>query len=201
MPSVEYTSLVQKVNVARKICYNVPLHSCNTEIQELKLKSYILLSHAVIEEYIESIALRIAGEAISKLANESTITTALVGLIASGIIGRIDEDGISRKLKREPFEDIHLFASTAYGRFRSIVDGNNGIKRDDQLKIFLPIGVDPETEDPVTMAALDSFGTKRGAVAHQFKITKAHTLSEIESDLSTIVFGLQSFDDACLRNV
>lgn len=201
MFSRQYQKLVDDLAIARKICYKVPDHSCNTEVQELKVKSYIFLSHAIFEEYIEQITLSTATEALRKFTAESTITTTLVGLISSGIIGRIDEDGISRKLKREPFEDIGLFATTSFGRFKSIVSNNNGIKKDDQLKLLLPVGVDPETEDPATMAALDGFGTKRGNIAHAFKISKAHTLSEIESDVETIKIGLQSFDQACLRNI
>lgn len=201
MPSEHYTKMARDLKVARKICYKVPISQCNTEIQDLKVKSFILLSHAILEEYIENIVLHVASEAIRQLAQNSTITTAAVGLISSGLIGRIEQDGISRKLKRQPFEDINLFANTAYGRFIRIVRENNGIKRNDQLKLLLPVGVDPETEDPVTMAALDSFGGKRGDVAHQFKISKTHTLSEIEGELSTIQTGLASYDAACLGNV
>jgi hypothetical protein len=201
MPSEHYEKLVRDLSTARRITYNVPDNICNTEIQELKIKSYILMSHAIIEEYLESLVLNIAQTAVDQIIKHSTLTTAAVGLISSGIIGRIEEDGISRKLKREPFEDIVLFVTTAFGRFKTVVTNNNGIKTADQLRLLLPVGVDPETEDPATMAALDSFGGKRGAIAHQFKISKAHTLSEIDSDLKTIKLGLQTYDTACLRNV
>jgi hypothetical protein len=133
------------------------------------------MSHAVIEQYLESIALDIARKALRLLIDEGKFCRALVGLISSGLIGKIDESGISKKLKREPFEDIELFANTAFGRYRTVLSNNHGIKNDDQLRIFLPIGVDPAAEDFPTMAALDGFGTKRGNIAHTFKINKAHT--------------------------
>lgn len=201
MPSAHYSKMLADLATARKITYSVPNNVCNTEIQELKIKSYILMSHAILEEYIETICLDIATKALAELTNNSTITTAIVGLISSGIIGRIEEDGISRKLKREPFEDIALFAQTAFGRYKTVVGGNNGIKKEDQLKLMLPIGVDPELEDAPTMAALDSFGGKRGAIAHEFKISRAHTLSEIDGELRTITGGLQNYDAACLARL
>ncbi|TIX50386.1 hypothetical protein E5222_08915 [Alteraurantiacibacter aquimixticola] len=193
--------MVDDLATARRITYNVPDLACNTTIQELKIKSYILMAHAIIEEYLENISLHVAKEAIRELNSNSTVTTALLGLISSGIIGRIEEDGISRKIKREPFEDLKLFAETAFGRFKTVVSSNNGIKKEDQLKLLIPIGIDPETEDPATMAALDSFGGKRGAIAHVFKISKSHTLSEIDGDLKTIRLGLLNYDSACLANV
>lgn len=201
MSSPQYEKMVVDLTVVRKITYGVPLNVCNTPIQELKVKSYILMSHAIIEEYLESIALYVAQQAIKELTLHSTLTTAAVGLISSGIIGRVEEDGISRKLKREPFEDIKLFATTAFGRFKSVVSNNNGIKTEDQLRLLVPVGVDPETEDAATMAALDSFGGKRGAIAHEFKISKAHTLSEIDGDIATIRDGLLNYDTACLNNI
>ena len=201
MPSAQYTKMVSDLATARRIAYKVPINICNTTIQELKIKSYIFLSHAIIEEYLESIALHVAGTAVSEFVQNNTLTTAAVGLISSGLIGRIEEDGISRKLRREPFEDIPLFLTTAFGRFKSVVSNNNGIKNEDQLRILLPIGVDPAIEDSPTMAALDGFGGKRGAIAHQFKITKAHTLSEIDGDITNIKNGLLTYDSACLSRI
>lgn len=197
MATTHYSKMLGDLDVARRIAYKVPPNICNTSIQELKVKSYILLSHAIIEEYIENVALDTAKSALHKYVSTNQICSALVGLISSGIIGRIDESGISRKLKREPFEDIALFANVAFGRFKYEVDNNNGIKKENLLKLLLPIGVDPETEDAATMAALDGFGQKRGAIAHAFKINKSHTLSEIEGDVQTIKIGLISFDTAC----
>lgn len=199
MQSSFYSDLLQDLSTARKITNGVPLNACNTDLQELKLKSYILMSHAIVEQYLESIALDIAKKALKLLVEEGKFCRALIGLISSGLIGKIDEVGISKKLKREPFEDIELFATTAFGRFRTVVNNNHGIKNDDQLRIFLPIGVDPAVEDFPTMAALDGFGTKRGNIAHTFKINKAHTLSEILGDLETIKNGLIAYDTACLK--
>ena len=202
MPSPQYDKLVRDIATARRITYSVPAHACSTTIHELKVKSYIFMSHAIIEEYLETIAMHVADQALEQLVKHSTLTTAAVGLISSGIIGRVEEDGtISKKLKREPFEDIPLFLTTAYGRFKSVVSKNNGIKNDDQLKLLLPIGVDPAVEDSATMAALDSFGGKRGAIAHEFKISKTHTLSEIDGDLATIRTGLLTYDSACLARI
>ena len=51
------------------------------------------------------------------------------------------------------------------------------------------------------MAVLDSFGGKRGKIAHEFKIAKSHTLSEIEGDINIIVAGLINYDTACIESL
>jgi len=100
MPSAFYDKLIQDLQISRKIAYKVPKNSCNTVVQELKIKAYIFLSHAAIEEYLEKIVLDVAEKAIKEFISTEKITRALVGLISSGLIGRIDEDGISKKIKR-----------------------------------------------------------------------------------------------------
>lgn len=197
MPSAHHDKLVADLLIAKKITYSVPPNVCNTVIQDLKIKSYIFLSHAIIEEYLETIALETAEKALRLYIDERKICRGLVGLISSGLIARVEENGISKKIRKELFEDIGTFSSTAYGRFRSLVGENNGIKKSDQQKLFLPIGIDPELEDAGTMATLDGFGGKRGSIAHNFKIAKAHTLSEIDGDLNTIKLGLENYDLAC----
>jgi hypothetical protein len=198
MPTALYQKMVADLLEARKIAYRVPLYQCNTVVQELKIKSLMFLSHAIIEEYIETVVLDTAQKAVMIYDTENRITRALIGLISSGLIGRVEESGINKKIKKEPFENISLFSSYAFGRFKSLIGDNNGIRVNDQMKMLLPVGIDPGTEDPVTMAALDSFGGKRGAIAHTFKIAKSHTLSEIEGDIATIRSGLLNYDNACL---
>lgn len=157
------------------------------------------MAHAAIEQYVETLVLDIAKQALDQYVATQKVTRALIGLISSGLLARVEESGLIKKVKKEPFENIGLFASASYGRFKSLVGENNGIKTENQMKLFLPIGVDPSTEDPVTMAALDSFGGKRGAIAHEFKIAKIHSLSEIDSDLSTITKGLPVLDELCTK--
>lgn len=201
MATEHYNQLLVHLATARRITYNVDPIICNTVIQELKIKSYIFLAHAAIEQYIESLVLDIAKQALDEYHANQRVTRALIGLISSGLLARVEESGLIKKVKKEPFENIGLFASSAYGRFLSLVGNNNGIKTENQLKLFLPIGVDPSTEDPVTMAALDSFGGKRGVIAHEFKIAKVHSLSEIDSDLLTIKQGLPILDELCVSAV
>ena len=201
MPTPHYEKMSQDLAIAKKIAYGVPANVCNTTLQELKVKSLILLSHAIIEEYLEDLVLDTATKCVMNYVTSSNICRGLVGLISSGLIGRIEESGLQKKTKKEPFENIGIFSNFAYGRFKTVVGDNNGIKVKDQMNLLLPVGVDPSTEDPATMAALDSFGTKRGTVDHAFKITKAHTLSEIDGDIQNLLQGLVNYDQACLDSL
>lgn len=195
--SKHYIKLVSDLNIARKIAGGVDPLVCKTVLQDLKVQSYILLSHAALEDYLESLVLATAEAALQRFVSTQRISRSLLGLITSGLIGRMEEKALSKKVSEELFQDVSTFASVAYGRFKSVVGDNNGVKIADQRRLLLPVGVDPATEDPVTMAALDSFGGKRGAIAHGLKIAKKHTLSEIDGDLLTIRTGLSNFDQAC----
>lgn len=195
--SEHYDRLVDNLKIARKTTGGVDPLYCRTDLQDLKVQSYILLSHAAIEEDLESIVLETAQIALQNYVSKQIITRALIGLISSGLIARMEEKTLTKKVSEDLFHNIGLFSGIAFGRFKSLVGENNGIKLKDQRKLLLPIGIDPEFEDSVTTAALESFGGKRGAIAHGLKITKKHTLSEIDGDIATIVAGLKNFDQAC----
>ena len=199
--TIHYIKLLENLSLARKITYNVNSSFCKTVIQDLKVQSYIFLSHAAIESYVEALALDTATKSIELYHNQEIISRPLIGLISSGLIARIEEKSLSKKVSEDLFQNIGEFSNVAFGRFKSLVGDNNGIKRDNLKKIFLPVGIDPEIEDPVVTAALHSFGGKRGAIAHGFKIAKAHTLSEIDSDIDTIKLGLVNYDNACVTSL
>jgi hypothetical protein len=199
--STFHNKLVSDLAVARQITYSVDPLVCRTTIQDLKVQAYILLAHAAVEEYLEALVLSTAHQAVVSYAKSRKICRALIGLVTCGLIGRMEEKALSKKVSEELFQNVEEFANVSYGRFKSLVGDNNGIKIQDQRKLLLPVGVDPQTEDPVTMAALDGFGGKRGAIAHGFKIMKKHTLSEIDSDLATIRAGLLNYDRACAEAV
>ena len=169
---------------------------CKTTVQDLKVQSLILLSHAAIEEYLEITALDSAKKARDIFKNQGVITKALIGLISSGILEDKIEGRSKYKIGKDLCTNIDVFSEKAFNSFRNLIENNHGIRKSNQMNLLLPIGVNPEVVDSATMAALDSFGLKRGKVAHKLKIEKVHTLSEIDGDLKTILAGLQIYDDA-----
>lgn len=200
-PTSHYQNLKKSLDSLNPLVRSVDPIGCRTNLQFLKLQSYILLSHAIFEEYLEQLAKEVASEARQKLRNENMISKALLGLIACGIVDEIDPKKSNRKIIEKTFRDIADFSSTAYNGFVNVIDTNNGIKTENQKKLLLPIGLDPARCDPATMAALDAFGTARGGIAHSFKIKREHTLSQVQSEINQITSGLISFDEAACETL
>ena len=75
------------------------------------------MAHAAIEQYVETLVLDIAKQALDQYVATQKVTRALIGLISSGLLARVEESGLIKKVKKEPFENIGLFASASYGWF------------------------------------------------------------------------------------
>ena len=78
-PTTHYLSLKDSLKQLNILVYRVDPIECKTDLQDLKLQSYILLSHAIFEEYLERLAGEIAAEARKILKNQNQISKALLG--------------------------------------------------------------------------------------------------------------------------
>lgn len=195
-PTSQYGDLRSALKELRPITARVNPLICETPLQTLKVRSYILLAHAALEEYLEELAISAARQACKQFKDNGQLSLALVGLISAGVLDEIAVGKARKKATQDLFNNIEAFVDEALTRFSLIVKDNHGIKRHNQISLLLPIGFDPEAVDAATLAALDSFGTKRGDIAHKAKISKVHTLSEVDSSLNTILTGLAAFDRA-----
>lgn len=197
-PTIHFRKMRKNLAHARKIVSRVDPTECKTPIQHLKLKSYILLCHAIIEEYIEDLGYDVAIKARQMFKTKGLICKSLVSLVASGIIGEVKNNKSKSKIGRDLVKNLEIFSSESLKRYKSIVDNNHGIKLENLSAVFVPIGFDPEAIDLALVNQLSAFGEKRGGVAHKFAIREEATLSAVDSDMAVIVRDLQQFDqEAC----
>lgn len=194
-PTPHYRSLVKSLNKAKLITGGVNKLGCETDLQHLKLQGYILLCHSALEQYIEELGLAAAQLARSHYSNYGVITKTLVALISSKLIDDLPDRSRS-KVASDLSSNIEEFSKEAFNRYRAAVSANNGIVERDQHKILLPIGVDPASVDLVLMKNLHGFGSKRGDVAHKFKVQRTETLTAVDTDIATIVTGIIAYDQA-----
>ncbi|MED5524627.1 MAG: HEPN domain-containing protein [Pseudomonadota bacterium] len=194
-PTPHYRDLVSALKKAKLITGGIDRLGCQTDLQHLKLQSYILLCHSALEQYLEELGLSAAKKARSIFTSSGTITKTLVALISSKIVDDLP-DKSKAKLTSELSSNIEVFSKEAFNRYRSVVNSNNGIVDRDQKKILIPIGVDPETIDIVLMNNLHTFGAKRGDVAHKFKVQRTETLTSIDTDLAAILKAIIVYDQA-----
>ena len=177
---------------------NVEPLGCKTPLQHLKLKSYILLCHAIVEEYIEDLGYDVARKARAMFKNDGVISKSLVSLVASGVMEEKKSSKSKYKIGKDLVRNLEVFSTESFNRYKVVVDNNHGIKLENLCAIFVPIGFDPEIIDLALVNQLSAFGEKRGGVAHKFAIVEEATLSAMNSDMMVIERDLELFDqEAC----
>lgn len=199
-PTDAYKALKASLRHIGKILARVPEDECISALDHLKVQSFILLAHAAFEQYIEEIVTAVSREAHSQLKRQNRICRAMLSLVASEAMQQVNDDIARRKIKAAAASDLLVFASSAVANLTQDIRANHGVTTEDQNRLFLQIGIAPEEVDLGVSAALDAFGTKRGSIAHKFKMQTHETRSSVLSETNQILNGLLTFDaEACAK--
>ena len=194
-PTIHYKKLLSSLKEAKRILSHVPNTYCDSTYHHLKVQSYVFLSHAAIEEYIEDIALYVLAESILKYKNNEHINKCLLSLIVFETVYQFDENTPRKSLKLEVVENFSTFVHIAKKSHETEVGNNNGIKIENQKKLLLPIGVDLERVDLNLANSLDAFGAARGGIAHKFKTKTKETKSSVLASTKQISKDLRQLDE------
>ena len=174
-----------------------------TERQIDRASSFMLLSHAEIESYLEDIVVETANSAFDNWKQRGVISKPLIAMLGysdSSLLlpphkkstpqTRVLNDGI--ETTKQDFNDF------VYGR-------NNGIKATNILNLLLPVGIDEIDIDPLWLGTINTFGSLRGDVAHRTRISNTPRVynapdpkTEYEN-VKTIVDGLSTIDKKLLE--
>lgn len=196
-PTNQLKRLKKSLSEAATILRRVPSAGSQTTLDHLKVQSYVLLAHAAFEEYLETLGYDCALEARNIVDSQRKITMSLLGLVSAKLIRDLSDKAKQRSATVGIVSNIAIFSVEAMNEYHGLVGGNHGIKADDQKKLLLPIGVDPEVVDLATMNNLDAFGALRGGIAHKFSaIRNELTRSDVESKVKIILTGIVQFDKA-----
>ena len=201
LPTEPYKALRASLMNVRKILVRVPSSACVTTLDHLKVQSYMLLSHAAFEQYIEELVTAVSRSAHAQLKKDNRVCRAMLCLVASEAIFQVDDKIGRKKIKSSMATNLVGFASSAVSNLTRDVQANHGVTTADQRKLLMQIGVDPEEVDLAVSAALNAFGTKRGSIAHKVKMKTTETRSSILSETDQILKGLLSFDAAACNQL
>lgn len=137
-----------------------------------RVLAFRVLCHAVFEEYFETRVFEIA-TAASKAGDRGkfsfsaaclvSFTEHSFGLPPDTIIAPQDN---LKKTWNERVDIKTRLSKCATSHIRHARIENHGIREKNLLRLLLPIGVDFSLLDPILIAELDSFGERRGVVAH-----------------------------------
>jgi hypothetical protein len=145
--------------------------SSYSESQLSRTAAYRVLAHAEIESYLEERAWEVVQNAKTLWDTSGRTTRTLICLLGfSGLTMDKPSDTLSRNNVTQDNHDKRLKISKkivlSSNEFWKIIDNNHGVKEKNILALLLPIGIDSDDLDPAWLADMNTFGEKRGLVAH-----------------------------------
>lgn len=157
--------------------------------QELdSTRAYIVLAHAEIEAFCEDIVRRKAKTAKGAFDRGRGVTPVLRKIV-SYYVGK----------NLRPWSDVQTpspdIVERASQSHLSTIQQNHGIRPSNLEKLLYPIGVVETRMDTTWLAMMDSFGTKRGGVAHSTvrAVTSPDPLTELTT-VEHLLHGLLRLD-------
>ncbi|MFM6098458.1 MAG: HEPN domain-containing protein [Dolichospermum sp.] len=162
-----------------------------SESQLSRTAAYRVLAHAEIESYLEERAWEVVQNA-KTLWTKGKTTRSLICLLGfSGLTMDKPPDTLtpqkgSKTVKEEKIK-ISKKIDLAVESFKRVISQNHGVKEDHILSLLLPIGIDSDDLDPAWLATMNTFGEKRGLVAHK-SATSYMTIQTLDpaNELNTV---------------
>lgn len=143
-----------------------------SESQLSRTAAYRVLAHSEIESYLEERAWEVVQNAKTLWDKSGKNTRTLICLLGfSGLTMDKPPDTLtpqkgSRTVKEEKIK-ISKKIDLAVESFKRVISQNHGVKEDNILSLLLPIGIDSDDLDIAWLATMNTFGEKRGLVAHK----------------------------------
>jgi hypothetical protein len=150
------------------------------------LRSFKLLVHAEIESYIESAVLKVWEKCNAEWTNNKKVIGTLSFLILFAT---------SKFEANEKQLEINDRIDQILESFKKTINNNHGIKKENILKLVIPIGVDYASIDATWLTTIDSYGSSRGEVAHKSCAVQKQLDKNDELKTLKLVFnGLKEID-------
>ena len=168
-----------------------------TAMQIDKFYGFRLLAHAELEAYFEQRAIEILDSAKNMFLNGKN------NIVIISLLTYIDTNDfeintcVNSPNRASKLKDLNTIVNTTISKYhKEILSKNNGIKEKNILKILLPIGVLATQLDSSWLSTLDSYGAKRGDVAHNsIKHNRVGTIINPIDEENTINIILAGIDD------
>lgn len=163
--SVNFGKLEISLAEAAGLISDLPHRDVGNALQQLKLRSYVLICHAAIEEYLEKLSLAVLAESLAGFEADGRIRDPLISVCSYYKIS-IATIGVERKSGDVVGDLLLEVFKRAINEHAVAIDGVHGIKTKDQDAILLPVGVRIFDFDRLLSQGLNSFGGARGLLAH-----------------------------------
>ncbi|WP_339856674.1 HEPN domain-containing protein [Pseudohongiella acticola] len=172
-----------------------------TERQQDRARGYRLLAHAEFESYLEDVSREVITRAVREWKRNKRPTQIIVSFLASfhsswSVSDELNNEQIIELAKKRNIKDsVDEIINLAQNQFARKLKDNHGVKDKNFKTLILPTGVDISALDPTWLTSLDSFGAKRGEVAHNTKRVQGSINPRDEYDLvRNLLSGFESLD-------
>jgi hypothetical protein len=129
------------------------------------VKAYCVLSHAALEDYFESVALRVMQRAFAEWLHNRKVTEALLTLACYyGLQLKIDED--ERNAETTVFDYLRPILEEAKKRFSIDINANHGVSVKYLRKLLIPVGINVK-QDVNQLNSIRQLAKERGTYAHK----------------------------------
>ncbi len=192
--SADFAKLELALIEAGGLLLGLPEHFVGDRLQQLKLRSYVLLCHAAIEEYLEQVSLAVLCESLRAFETDGRIRDPLLSACSYYKI-LLNNAAQVRNPGDSVQELLRAIFKKAISEHAVSIDGIHGIKTKDQDAILQPIGVRLFDFDRLLSQNLNSFGGVRGKLAHSLGFRVVTPRAGLESTVNQILQLLQSFDN------
>lgn len=182
--SKEYKHLEKRISqIERNFKFNQSINGI-TNLQADRLRGLRLLCHAELEDYFESVALKLLTIAEKKWIEKKIANYNLSSLFIWH--DRIDKNDTN-----------DTKASMIIADYRKEIKSNHGIKEENIKKLFGPLGYKIDDFDSTFISTLSSFGALRGETAHT-SANKTQQPLDQNTELNRIrdlLSGIEDFED------
>lgn len=151
-------------------------------------RAYVVLAHAEIEAFCEEIASKKVQDTIALYNNRHVVSSVLRRMVAYHV-------GKHRRSWGEVSAPPQSTIDSTVAAYRDFIKKNHGVKRTNLESILYPLGITDAHLNATWLAQMDSFGVRRGVLAHNSVGATAapDPLSEY-NDMQRILAGLLDLD-------
>jgi hypothetical protein len=182
--SLRYNNLVARITQLESHLLPAIDQTLNYSDKDRDLtRAFCLLCHAELEAYIEDITKEVVGRAFSKWKADKKIISPIIFHLAYNYK---QENG---KPKEAPYNMVFK----SYNTLIETINKNNGIKENNLLGFFRPIGYEI---DPTLQSTLNDYGKNRGDIAHtSFNTQQPLDPATEKNNIRQILNALATFDN------
>lgn len=182
--SLRYNSLVARITQLENHLLPAIDPELNYSDKDRDLtRAFCLLCHAELEAYLEDITKEVVNRAFTKWNADKEIISPIIFHLAYNF----------RQENGKPKEAPYSMVVKSYNNLIDTIKKNNGIKENNLIGFFKPIGYEI---DPTLQSTLNDYGKTRGDIAHtSFNTQQPLDPATEKSNIRQILNELANFDN------